>query len=795
MTLLWLAAAWLIGLGAAALGLSGLWPLLPPLAAGIVLGATIERRWRLGLLALASVLIAAAGMARYEAARPPEHPGGIASLNDGTAVHVRGTVTGEPEEREASQRFVVEVEQADRGFGFQPSRGNVLVTTRPYPKIGYGDQIDLRGKLTTPPSFEGFDYREYLARRGIDSLASFPQVRRTGEGGGSPVGRAIASVRGSLGNALDSALPEPEAALARGILIGQRASIPRDLTNDLNRAGISHLVAISGYNVTLVAGLGVASLTWLLGRRRATIAAMVVVVLFVLLVGASPSVLRAAVMGIIMLGATLAGRPGSALTAVALAAAFLTGLQPLAANDISFQLSFAATLGLIVLSGPLAELLSGVLRRLLPETIAAALAENVGVTTAASLAVLPIIAADFGRLSLIAVPANVATVAAFPLILLTSAAAAGAGVVSVQLGDILGQAAYLPLTYLVHAGHFFASVPASTLALSRAGVTTAALMYGAFTVLALAAVRLSKRLPRPEMGVPARFGPAVPAAILVLALAVVSWTRALESNSDRLRVSVLDVGNGDAVLITTPAGQRILVDGAPSGSALARGLTEELGSRETRIDLVVASNPADDELTGLISILERFDVRSVLVSPAAGKSATFREWRTTVSRGRVPVREAAAGEYVDLGSGVRLQVLGPSLPETAAGDSRDRSVVLRLVYGHISFLLPGAIGAAGEEALLENAGDLRATMLKLSRHGADSASTPAFLNAVRPSVAVISATGDTNAPSPTTERRLAGIPIYRTDENGRVRFETDGTRLWAAVERGSYRIVEASLGR
>ncbi len=194
--------------------------------------------------------------------------------------------------------------------------------TRPFPEYEYGDVLEVMATLETPPRLDAFDYREYLARQGVHSQILFPErIELIGRDAGSEPTRLLIETRGPLGEALERSLPEPESALARGILLGQRAAIPQEVMDDLNRAGISHLVAISGQNVAIVAAVLVASLTWWIGRQPATAVAMLLMLLYALFVGASPSVLRAALMANVMLGATLAGRPGSAFGAITLAAA------------------------------------------------------------------------------------------------------------------------------------------------------------------------------------------------------------------------------------------------------------------------------------------------------------------------------------------------------------------------------------------------------------------------------------------------------------------------------------------
>jgi competence protein ComEC len=791
MTLLLGAAAFLAGTILAALDLVYAWPLLTATGLGAGVGLALAGRLRPALAIAALTVIALAGLARYELARPPDEPGGIAVFNGGEAVLLQGVITGEVEERERSQRFRLRVDAAYDGRKWQETEGSALVTTRPFPRFEYGDAVELRGSLETPPSFESFDYREYLVRQGVVSLAAFPELRRTATGRGNAFMQLLDDLRRPLDEALARSMPEPAAALARGILLGQRSTIPRDLTDDFNAAGISHLVAISGYNVMLVAGLGLGSLSWLVGRRKAIVVSMLLVLLFALFVGASPSVLRAALMAQLMLGAILAGRPGSGLTAVSIAAAVLTLFDPLIIDDAGFQLSFAATLGLVVLAQPLTTALGGRLQRFSGGRY---VAENLAITAAASVAVLPVIVITFGRVSLVALPANVLATLAFPLILATSAATAVAGALSEDLGRIVGQVSYLPLAYVIAVGRLFASLPGASIDVGRAGSLEAVALVAVVALMSLVTTRILRSGEPVERVAAFRAKPALAFAALLLVGSAFALGDTLRGSPEFLTVAVLDVGQGDAILIETPRGHRLLVDGGPSGSRLMQALGRELPSSARYIDLVVLTHGQDDHVTGLVTLLERYEVGSALASPLAGMTSAYAAWEASLQREAVPIREAVAGEWLDLGDGVRLEVLGPGpeLLRDTRDDLNNNSVVLRLAYGDVSFLLTGDLGADGEDALLRHGGDLRSTVLKVGHHGSDSSTTLPFLAAVRPAYAVIS-TGAENSyghPSPSTQLRLAGVPFLRTDENGNVRFETDGRHLWAGYGRGDWRRIE-----
>jgi competence protein ComEC len=797
--LFYVALAFLSGVIAGALGFVGAWPLVALGGAGTSIGWLLAGRRREALLAALLVLIALAGIERYDAARPSRDPGGVALLNDSDAsVTLRGVIVSQPEERETSRRFTVAVDAyLDAAGVWQPAPGRVLVTSRLYPAYAYGDEIELTGRLETPPVLDGFDYREYLARQGVVSTVLYPDIDVIGRGGGSDLTRRLQDVRNSLSASLEQALPEPESALARGILLGERASIPGDLTEDFNRAGISHLIAISGQNVVLVAGFVVASLASLIGRRPATAIAMGFVLVYAVFVGASPSVLRAAVMATVMLGAVLAGRPASALPGVVLAAAVLVAAKPLLIDDVSFQLSFAATLGIVLASQRLRVLFLPRLA-LLPGWLATFLAENAAITTAASLAVLPVIAGTFGRISLVSLPANLLAAPVFVLALLGSAATALAGVLHPGLGRITGEVAYLPLNALVRIGRVAADVPGASLEVSGIGT----IEIGAMCVAVAAMILLVHRLPAVVDTEPASRGrvkPALAAAALVLVAAVFVWWGDLRPDTDHLSLTVLDVGQGDALLIETPAGARILVDGGPSGARLVQALGRQLSPSERRIDLIVLTHAQDDHVTGFVELLQRYEVGGALAGPLDGQTAAYEAWREELAQLDVPLHVATAGRSIDLGDGVRIEILGP--PPEALSDTQDdynnNSVVLRLVYGSVSFLLTGDLAAEGEDALLASGADLHSNVLKVGHHGSDGSTTPAFLDAVGPELAVISAGADNNFghPSPTTRLRLAGVPLLRTDLNGDVRFETDGSALWVAFERGDYARVELGAAR
>ncbi|MGD0765296.1 MAG: DNA internalization-related competence protein ComEC/Rec2 [Dehalococcoidia bacterium] len=804
MTLAYLAAAWFLGAVAAALGLVPPWPLVAIAGVASAAVALAQRRIDVALVALLCAALFSGAVLRFDAGSPTDQPAGIARYNDGDAVQFRALVTGDPEEKTSSVSLHLQARQVLQDGVWQPVSGGVLLRQSLLPRYQYGDLLEIKGKLETPPVLPDFDYRSYLARQGVVSEVNYPKTTLIEHGRGNPLLAAVHGLRNDLSSALARALPEPQASLGQGILLGRRAALPQDLTDDLNGTSTSHIIALSGYNVTVLAALIMAATAWLIGRRRAAVLALAAIAAYTVFTGASPSLVRAAIMGALFLVATLLGRPNSGLISLVVAGAVMTGLNPTVVQDVSFQLSFAAAAGLICLTPLLQERTLQLLRLLsLPDPsrggLADVLFETATITAAAVISTLPLMALHFQRLSLVALPANLLVVPAFPFIMVTSAAVAIAGLFSGPLATALGWVAWLGLTYMIEAVRLFAGVPFASIELRGFTMGHAVALYvllGALTWL-LSRRRPSERSLRRPWQAAGRVGAvlgrplrAVPTPWLAGALAipaVLTWTAVLSTPDSRLEVKAFDVGQGDAILIRTPDGHKLLIDGGPDGRAVTAALGAELPFWDRKLDMVLSTHPDDDHLMGLVTVLERYDVGQVVAGPTSLESSTEDAFRKLIADRAIPYHEATAGEWIDLGSGARLQIFGPPAdPLTGTdADTNNNSLVLKLVWGKVSFLLTGDIESAGESALLQFGVDLHATVLKVAHHGSAYATSEALLQAVQPKVAVISVgQNDFGQPAQSTIDRLAGTILYRTDQEGAVTFFTDGDRLWVASDRG-----------
>ena len=428
----------------------------------------------------------------------------------------------------------------------------------------------------------------------------------------------------------------------------------------------------------------------------------------------------------------------------------MTALDPRVLGNVSFQLSFTAVAGLLLLSPPLEARLSRASERVtgydgplaaLGRSAASALAAGI----AATLGTLPLVALVFERVSSLGVPVTLLALPALPLALAASGIAAVAGAVWTPLGIAAGWVAWAPLSYLLAVVGGAARLPGGLLEL---GGVTPATVWGYYALLAGAAFGLRRW--QDDTDAPPAPGPQTPflgggrarwAALALLLACAIVWTAAVTAPDGRLSVTFLDVGQGDAIFIETPAGTQLLIDGGPDPDVLQRELGSVMPFWDRSIDAVVLTHPDADHLNGLVSVLERYDVALVAETGVESLSAQYASWRRLVAVEPDAERlDAFVGQNLYTGDGVVISVLNPAQDVPAwTPDLRNNSgVVLRVSYGGVSFLLPADIHRYAEQALVASGTPLRATVLKAAHHGSATSSSQAFLDAVAPEVVVVS---------------------------------------------------------
>ena len=730
---------------------------------------------------------------------PPPH---LRHLSLPQKVILEGWLFQEPERGPTRGRLYLEAQRVWQDGQSRPATGKVLVTVRHFQDRKdpwqYGDVMKLPLKLRIPRNFQtpgSFDYEGYLARRDI-YLSAFvwdaEKIKKVelADREGTWLRHRIEHVRRTVGGFFDEQLSAKSAAILRALIIGDKSRLDPELRDSFTRVGVAHVLAISGLHIGLVATLAYGAWWWLLGRSQyvllmwsvpklAALFTLPVVLLYAGLAGGSVSTLRAVIMVAVFLTALLLDQKEEVFRSLALAALSVSLIWPGAVFDISFQLSFVAVLAILL----------GLHRFQTwrdnrdkardgdPSQWRQRIRRWAGlyclITLSATVGTLPLVATYFHTVPLVGFAANLLVV---PFL----------GSAAVVLG--------LVATALV-----FLHMGAATLVVWCAGavVSLGVWVVEAIAVLPFAAVHFVT--------------PTLFELILFYTLCVSllffshfqpPWLRRVFFSClfslvlcdglywitqryfhTELRVSFLDVGQGDAAVVEFPGSHVMVIDGGgfmsqtfDSGRAIVAPFLWQ--KKIGQVDTLVLSHPNLDHYGGLEFLAEHFGVTSFWFNAdKRSKSQRFKRLMTTLERNGVEIRPLCSGSQDQEINSVRIQILHPPCSQTGL-DTNDASLVLRLSHGEVDILFSGDVETAGERILLSTSAQLASEILKVPHHGSRSSSTLPFLEAVSPQVAIASL-GHHNrfrfpAPKVVDRYERRGVELLRTDQAGTITVLSDG---------------------
>ena len=786
--------------GAAAVALTAASAVALGVASGVA-GATGRRRLgnSLAVASLGASLVAARlaiGLMVGSGTAPPEST----SLPPSTGPWLARVESA----HEASGQQIVTIALAD-----SPVRCSAQMPA--YPRLIGGDTISWSGGIR---ALGDSNYDRYLAAQGIvaSCQATALTIVRHDD---SPAGR-LEALRQASGDALQRVLPEPGGGLAAAILIGLRDRVDRNVAAAFTAAGVSHIVAISGWNIAIVAAVVAALLRGRLPRRRRAIVTILAILGYTLFAGASPSVNRAAVMAAVAMAAVESGRGSRVMVGLAWAVAVMVLAEPVVVADVGFQLSAAATAGLLVWARPLTDWLGARAPR-----IPAPLRESLGISLAAQAATLPIVLLTFGRLALIAPLANLVAVPLVPPVMGAGALAFVAGWASALgapawFAGLLAMPAAVLLSALIAVVDAAAAVPGGNQTLpfpanAVAAAAAAGLLWLLHRALAEAsrprgAARARPTQPAPARAEKPRLRPRYRWALAGAALLVVLGGSVVAARPDgSVHIIVLDVGQGDSILLEGDRGGRILVDGGPDPNVLIADLDRYVPAWDRRLDAIVLTHPHDDHVAGLVAVVERYQVGRAFESGWPAETSTYRAWQSALAAKGLRPERLATGQTLRLDDAT-LDVLWPDdgrtrpayLDQTATDNRKanDASIVLLGDYEGRRFLLTGDVEEDIDPILLGR-GLPVVDMLKAAHHGSATASSDVLLATVLPRVAVVSvgANNRYGHPNPATMARLRtrASHVARTDQEGTVETVLDRTAVTVTSSRAAPPLGTPSL--
>ena len=717
----------------------------------------IQPELSLAILLLPGVLFL--GGARIQAQQQSLAENAISTYNDlQQHVYVTGILTEAPDLRDKVLNLRLSTEAIDLGEGDIPASGDVLVKLYNGQELAYGDRIRVNGMLVTPPESADFSYRDYLAGQGIHSMLTSKFATSLPGAQPNKTKAWLIAMQDSLFAKTQELFHPPVAALVAGILIGRDQGIPAGVDQAFTDTGTSHIVAISGFNIGIVAFLFILTFGRLFGKRYGTLLSIFGILFYMVLAGAEPSLVRAAIMGVIGAIGLLLGRRGATLTALFLAGMLMALLDPRILWQVGFQLSFSATFGIVTITKPLQDLTRALLARLAPEehldTLLSILSDVLIVTFAAQAAVLPFILYHFGRLPLITFLANPLVLPLQPLLMIFSGMAVIFSYIFMPLAQLFALLAHPVGAATISVVEALAPYSAWSINFGNFNAAFVLLYYVAFLALMFAWPTLRKGV------TPAIL---IPAVLLVTFLA---WDAVAKLPDGRLHILAMDVGSADALLVTTPSGKTVLINGGETPSALLDQVGRRTSLFDKNIDLLVIASTQENQLAALPRFFGNYSLGQVLWAGNTQASYSSMRLHDLLSKRQVPLQEATTGTVVDLGDGATLRVLAVS----------SRGAVLRIEMGGFSMLLPIGVNRDSFEEMELGKLVKPATAYYFAESGYAPSNPAVVLAAAQAQYYVlsVSAFDSRGYPSPDLMGSIENPNIFRTDQNGWVEITTDG---------------------
>lgn len=809
MLLILLCLVWSAGVIIGTLAYLPLWALgfcVPP-----ILIILFRRSWWKPALISSLLIVLFTASAVYSHART----GRIAEISldrfiqDGT-IQIEGVVIEDPQVRDRTTTLIVEAKKALILHDEVNVSQRIQLRTTSFEKFEYGDYLQISGKIQSPREIYTLNYADYLESKDIGWVMDFPSVRVLEKGRGLTVISWIYGARNALFTSIGRAIPQPQSAIAQAILLGKTENIPYEIRQDFSRTNTSHILAISGMNLTLIMGILLGLGISIFGRRYFIYIwlSLIVIWFYTVFTGLQPPVTRAAIMITLFLLAELLGRQKHITVALLLAIAVMLGLEPLLYKNISFQLSVLSMFGLAHFYPLLKQKLDvhspGKKKASLLQKTVHYLADGFLITLSAVLLTLPVIVFNFGSISLLGLPTTVFILPVVPFIILLSAITGCIGLVLPMLAQVTGYLDWLLISYYLFIVNIFSSIPFASVEVPDFKSWHIAIYYAVLFMVFLGMKNWNKVASSVPLSVDKAgkrllsmkgYTGKLPAGLILLALLVMNltvWTAVLSLPDEKLHVNFLDMGQGDATLIQTPDGKRILIDAGPSSQRLELKLGSFMPFWDRKLDLVILTQLQADHIYGLTGVLERYRVGQVAFSgQEIPDSATARLIFNKVQQKKIPVTQIHYPQRIYLDRDTFIDVIHPDANDiqspVASPDSQN--LVLKLTCKKVTFLFTSDIRSITELKLVHGRADLHSTVLKVAHHGSSTSSCDTFLHLVSPSAAVISCSADNPYGHPATEtltqleRYIDKQNIFKTSHQGDIFFISNGELLQVKTEK------------
>ncbi len=748
-------------------------------------------------------------------------------------INLRGVIISEPQDKDYKYTYTIKVEEINNQDKYKDTKLILNINKNKLKDIvpKFGDEIELTGEFERPNSarnYKGFDYKQYLKSKGIYGTVDLESYKIVAEDKIDNFSKLINLVQNNMKNNINAILDKDEAALCIGILVGDREAISEETENNFKKSNLTHMLAVSGSHITYI----ITALAVLLGRtskKLTKIITIVILLFFMALTGFTSSVIRACIMGILVLIASMLHRKSDTINNLGLSSLIILLFNPYAIIDVGFLLSYGGTIGIVLLGDRITNGLYKILKKITKGKINLinedSIAENTGtvsmkksesisindknredrryliiskvikyiiisfsITLSANLIIIPIMAYNFSTVSFTFWISNILAAPVMEIVTIFGFIVYFISIVFPLLAEFLGIFLGFLLDILLKIAEISSLIPGSSIYIKTPYVIECVIYYLIIYVIynldkikniikeskyKLSFIKLIKKEAHNKQR-----NIVTTCIVTIVLLVFVSTTISFIPRP--LKIYFVDVGQGDCTLIQTPTNKSIIIDGGGSefgnfdvGESIL--LPYLLDRRITTIDYMLISHADSDHISGLFAIIEKLNVKNIIISKQGENSANLKTLNQLVKDKNIKVTIVRQGDNIQIDKYSYLEILFPEDELIKDNVLNNNSIVAKFHYENFSMLFTGDIEEVAENRICEMYEDtnkLNATILKVAHHGSKTSSTEKFLELVNAKIAFIGVGANNKFGHPNDEviERLKQYTnlIYRTDECGEI---------------------------
>lgn len=651
--------------------------------------------------------------------------------DDKSIISAMAVVVKGPSEGEYNYKYTVKA----RTGKYKNKKFIVYINKKNKKLLEYGDLVEIKGEYSAPEvarNYKGFDYSQYLKTLNIYGTIKVEEAKIINKNQLSPILISINNIKEKMIDNANRNMPKRTANLLLGILIGERDNIQEDIIESFRTANLSHILAVSGAHTSYI----ILGITYLISKSKTPkrigyIITIIILLIFIIITGASYSVVRACIMAIVVIGAKICYRKENFFTSICISLIIILIQNPFAINDIGLKLSFMGTAGIVIFNKSITNFF-------IKLKIKQKIAEALSVTFSAQLMIMPITILNFNTISLTFFISNILASPLLGIIIIF-------GFISIFISSILNPISkilflilHIFLELLILVSKVTEKIPGSSILVKTPNILFAIVYY--ILILFFNYFFVIKQNPTRRFHkkiikiITIKNIKNTVKVIVVVFLIMLLLTRIVRIINPTLKIYFIDVGQGDSTLIVTPKNKKILIDG---GEGKTNVLFQYLLDRRiNKIDYIIISHFDSDHCNGLIEIIEKMRVENIVMSKQSKESEEYKKILEIIKQKNIKVSSVKAEDKIIIEKNLYIKILNPA-EKFEFQDLNNNAIVAKLVYKNFSMLFTGDIEKAEESLAKKYKNELKSTILKVAHHGSKTSTSEEFLKYVEPQIALI----------------------------------------------------------